>query len=148
MNAGTFQSAPRTAPTRRAGGDRTVTWLAAGVGLSLLVMSVLHLTHVITGGSPPYDPDAAGTAEGAIALVLLVAADRLRREPDTAQGFALGALVFAVLGFVVGLTLTTTGGTTVDVAYHCVGLPLLLFALWRQARVVRTARRAAEADRP
>jgi peptidoglycan/LPS O-acetylase OafA/YrhL len=150
MNAGTFQSAPRAAPARRAGGDPTVTWLAAGVGVSLLVMSVLHLTHVIAGGSPPYDPDAAGTAEGVIALVLLVAADRLRREPETAQGFALGALVFAVAGFVIGLVLTTTGGTTLDVAYHCVGLPLLLFALWRQARVVRTVRRTAtaKADRP
>jgi hypothetical protein len=136
MNAGTFQSTARTAPARRAEGDRVVFWVAVGVGVSLLVMSVLHLTHVISGGSAPYDPDAAGTAEGVIALVLLIAADRLRREPDTARGFVLGALVFAVAGFVLGLVFTTTGGTAVDVAYHSVGLPLLLLALWRQARVV------------
>ncbi|WP_042415798.1 hypothetical protein [Streptacidiphilus anmyonensis] len=125
-----------------------VTRVAAGVGLSLLVMSVLHLTHVISGGSPPYDPDAAGTAEGVIALVLLIAADRLRREPDGARGFALGALVFAVAGFVLGLSLTVTGGTAVDVAYHCVGLPLLLLALWRQTRVVRAARTASGGQDP
>lgn len=135
MNAGILQD---TAP--RAEADRVVARVAGGVGLSLLVMSVLHLTHVIAGGSAPYDPDSAGTAEGVIALVLLVAADRLRREPATAQGFALGALVFAVAGFGLGLAFTTTGGAAVDVAYHAVGLPLLLFALWRQRRVVRARR--------
>ncbi|WP_042384713.1 hypothetical protein [Streptacidiphilus melanogenes] len=140
MNAGSSQKAVRTEAARRAESDPVVALVAAGVGVSLLVMSVLHLTHVISGGSPPYDPDAAGTAEGVIALVLLVAVDRLRREPDGARGFALGALVFAVAGSVLGLSLTVTGGTAVDVAYHCVGLPLLLFALWRQARVLRAAR--------
>ncbi|SEK70542.1 hypothetical protein [Streptacidiphilus jiangxiensis] len=140
-NSGTFRSTARTAPARRGEGDPLVAPLATGVGASLLVMSVLHLTHVIAGGSPPYDPDAAGTAEGVIALVLLIAADRLRRERAAARGFALGALVFAVVGFVVGLTFTTTGGTAVDVAYHAVGLPLLLFALVRQARVARSTDR-------
>ncbi|MEY9870783.1 hypothetical protein ABH931_000237 [Streptacidiphilus sp. MAP12-33] len=130
----------RTAPARWDGGDRLVGRITAGVGASLLVMSVLHLTHVIAGGSPPYDPDSAGTAEGVIGLVLLVAADRLRREPAQSRGFALGALVFAVVGFLVGLAFTTTSGTAVDVAYHLLGLPLLLLALWRQARVVRAAR--------
>lgn len=145
-NSGTFRSTARTAPSRRGEeGDPLVALLAAGVGASLLVMSVLHLTHVIAGGSPPYDPDAAGTAEGVIALVLLVAADRLRRESTAARGFALGALVFAVVGFGVGLTFTASSGTAVDVAYHLVGLPLLLFALWRQARVVRAARGSSSA---
>lgn len=139
MNPGTYPRTARTDPARRAAGDPMVVRVAAVVGASLLVMSVLHLTHVITGGSPPYDPDAAGTAEGAIALVLLIAADRLRREPVAARGFALGALSFAVAGFVLGLVFTTTGGTAVDVAYHCVGLPLLLFALWRQVLVLRAA---------
>jgi hypothetical protein len=140
MDTGTFRGVARTAPARPGAGDRVVARLAAGVGASLLVMAVLHLTHVIAGGSPPYDPDAAGTAEGVIALVLLTAADRLRREPDDSRGFALGALVFAVAGFVLGLVLTTTGGTAVDVAYHLVGLPVLLVALWIQARLIRAAR--------
>ncbi|RAG80925.1 hypothetical protein DN069_35450 [Streptacidiphilus pinicola] len=134
--------------TSEAVGDRVVARVAGGVGLSLVVMAVLHLTHVIAGGSPPYDPDSAGTAEGVIGLVLLIAADRLRREPRTAQGFALGAVGFAVAGFGLGLVFTTTGGTAVDVAYHCVGLPLLLFALWRQWRVVRAARGSSSGTGP
>lgn len=101
----------------------------AGVGVSLLVMAALHLTHVISGGGPPYDPDSAGVAEAVIGVVLLAAGYRMWRSPERSWGLMLGALAFAVAGFVVGMTFTVRSGTAVDVAYHAVGLPLLLFTL-------------------
>lgn len=117
--------------TNRTEGARSarVVALAGGVGVSLLVMAALHLTHVISGGGPPYDPDSAGVAEAVIGVVLLAAVYRMRRSPERSWGLMLGSLAFAVAGFVVGMTFTVRSGTAVDVAYHAIGLPLLLLTL-------------------
>ena len=39
---------------------------------------------------------------------------------------ALGAVGFAIFGFIVGLTFTISGGSAVDLAYHAVMLPILV----------------------
>ncbi|MEY9843187.1 hypothetical protein [Streptacidiphilus sp. MAP5-3] len=103
--------------------------LAGGAGVSLLVMAALHLTHVISGGGPPYDPESAGVAEAVIGVVLLAAGYRMWRSPERSWGLMLGALAFAVAGFVVGMAFTVRSGTAVDVTFHAVGLPVLLLTL-------------------
>jgi hypothetical protein len=93
---------------------------------SLAVMSSLHLTSALAGGSKPYDPTDAGIAEAIICLVLVAGATALIRGVPEARAIALGSVMFAILGFVVGLTLTVRGGSAVDIAYHATVLPLLL----------------------
>ena len=43
-----------------------------------------------------------------------------------ARTAALGAVGFAIFGFVVGLTFTISGGAAIDLAYHAVMLPILV----------------------
>jgi hypothetical protein len=124
---------------RRGRGRPLVPALMGAVGGSLVVMSALHLGHVIQGGSKPYDPTSAGIAEAVIALVLLAAAVAVRNALGGARPLALGALGFAVAGFVLGLMFTATGGTVVDVAYHVVGLPVVLLTLLLEYRSGRAA---------
>jgi hypothetical protein len=45
------------------------------------------------------------------------------------RGIAIATAVFALVGFVVGLTFTLRGGGPVDVTYHIVMLPLLVVTL-------------------
>lgn len=99
------------------------------VAASLVVMSVLHLSGVIQGGSKPYRPGGAGIAEAVIAVVLATGAFALRRAPGRARRLALGATGFAIAGFLVGLSFTLRGGSPVDIAYHLTGLPVLLITL-------------------
>jgi len=96
------------------------------VAATLAVMSVLHLTGVVDDGSPPFDSDRAGIAEGVIAVVLAAGAVALTRG---ARRAALAAVVFAIAGFGVGLAMTIRGHATGDIAYHAAVLPLLLLAL-------------------
>ena len=101
------------------------------VAATLVVMSVLHLTGAVAERSPPYRPDAAGVAEAVIAVVLAAGAVALLRG---ARSVALGAVVFAVAGFGLGLSITARGGAAADIAYHAATLPLLLLALALLAR--------------
>ena len=103
-----------------------VAGLMGFVAATLAVMSLLHLTGVIGDGRTPFDPDRAGIAEAVIAVVLIAGALALLRGVRWA---ALGALVFAVAGFGVGLSMTIRGHATADIVYHVATLPLLLLAL-------------------
>ena len=105
---------------------KPVAALMALEAASLAVMSSLHLTSALAGGSKPYDPTDAGIAEAIICLVLVTGATALIRGVPEARAIALGSVMFAILGFVVGLTLTVRGGSAVDIAYHATVLPLLL----------------------
>ena len=96
------------------------------VAATLAVMSALHLTGVVDDGSPPFDADRAGIAEAVIAVVLVVGAIGLVRG---VRWVGLAAVVFAIAGFGVGLSMTIRGHATGDIAYHAVTLPLLLLAL-------------------
>ena len=91
-------------------------------------MSSLHLSGVL-GESKPFDPSAAGIAEALICVALASAALVICRAPDRARPYALGAVGFAIAGFVVGLNFTVRGGSRADLAYHATMLPILLFTM-------------------
>lgn len=96
---------------------------------TLAVVSPLHLTGVIGGGSGPFDPSAAGIAEAVICAVLAAAAVAAFRNPGRARPVAVGAVTFAIIGFLVGLSITARGGDAFDVAYHSAILPVLIVTL-------------------
>jgi deazaflavin-dependent oxidoreductase (nitroreductase family) len=106
--------------------------------LTLAIVSALHLSHRLGGGSKPFNPTAAGIAEAAIATALASGAVALSRDSGGGRGIALAATGFAIAGFLVGLTFTIKGGDAIGVAYHTVMLPLLLLTL---LAIVRTRRR-------
>jgi hypothetical protein len=96
---------------------------------SLAVMSCLHLSGILAGGSRPFDRADAGIAEALICLALTAGALSLTRALPRARGVALATIGFAILGFLVGLSLTVQGGDAIDVAYHATVLPLLCLTL-------------------
>jgi hypothetical protein len=106
--------------------------LATLIGLqaaTLAIMSILHLTGIVAGGTRPFRPTDAGIAEAVICLVLFGGAAALVRHPPGGRVVALAALGFAILGVIAGLGFTVGGGDAVDVAYHATLLPLLLITL-------------------
>ena len=111
--------------------------IATLIGLeatTLAIMSVLHLTGVLAGGTSPFNPTHAGIAEAAICVVLIGGAAALAGGPAHGRAVALGTLGFAILGVIVGLNFTIQGGDAIDIAYHATLLPLLLATLallWR-----------------
>ena len=113
------------------------------VAATLVVASALHLAGIVDDGSPPFDPNRAGIAEAVIAVVLAAGAVALVRG---ARRAALGAVVFALAGFGVGLSMTIRGHATGDIAYHATMLPLLLLALALLSRDV-VSRRGRAAPR-
>jgi Mn2+/Fe2+ NRAMP family transporter len=106
--------------------DRRIAALMAFVAATLVVMSVLHLSGAVGEESPPFHPDRAGIAEAVIAVVLAAGAFALVRGRRLA---ALAAVVFAIAGFGVGLSMTVRDGGAADIAYHAAVLPLLVLAL-------------------
>jgi O-antigen/teichoic acid export membrane protein len=106
---------------------------------SLAVISPLHLTGTLAGGAKPFEPTDAGIAEAVICLVLITGAVALARDRERGRGIALSTVVFAIAGFIVGLTFTIQGGDAIDIAYHATMLPLLLVTL-----IALTGRRARD----
>jgi hypothetical protein len=106
--------------------QRRIAALMGFVAGTLIVASTLHLAGIVADGSPPFDPDRAGIAEAVIAVVLVSGAIALVRG---VRRVALGATVFAIAGFGVGLSMTVRGGATGDIAYHVTMLPVLLATL-------------------
>jgi hypothetical protein len=96
---------------------------------SLAVMSALHLSGTLGGGSKSFEPNNAGIAEALICLALLYGATALWRCFPNARTTTLGAVAFAIVGFVIGLSFTIRGGNAIDLAYHATMLPLLLLTL-------------------
>ena len=113
--------------------------IAVLIGLeasTLAIMSVLHLTRILAGGTRPFNRDHAGIAEAAICAVLIGGAAALSRDPLRGRAIARGTVGFAILGVIAGLNFTIQGGDAIDVTYHATLLPLLLVtlaALWRGA---------------
>jgi O-antigen/teichoic acid export membrane protein len=95
---------------------------------SLAVVSVLHLTHLINGGGRN-GPSAAGAAEAVICLVMLAGARALARGRRNGRAVARATVIFAIAGFVVGLTFTLGSGDGFDIAYHLAGLTALFGTL-------------------
>jgi peptidoglycan/LPS O-acetylase OafA/YrhL len=95
---------------------------------TLAIVAALHLGGVL-GGSEPFDPTAAGIAEALIGVALAGGAAALLRRSAHAWEIAIATTLFAIAGFVLGLTFTVRGGGAFDVAYHVVLLPVLVLIL-------------------
>lgn len=113
--------------------------------LSLAVISGLHLSGVMGGGAKPYNPGAAGIAEAVIGVILFAGAMLVRRSPARGRAAAAGATGFAIVGFLVGLGFTLSGGQSADVAYHATVLPLLVITLALSRPKTRGRRRSGHA---
>jgi len=114
--------------------DAAIVGLIGVEASTLAIMSVLHLTGIVAGGTRPYRPTAAGIAEAVIGAVLTVGAAALTRSSRHGRDTAVAALGFAILGVIAGLSFTIRGGGAIDIAYHATLLPLLLITLAAMSR--------------
>jgi len=121
--------APESGPSHDRSVERRVAGLLAFVAITLAVASVLHLSGQVHGRSEPFDPTDAGIAEAIIGVVLGAGAVVMLRSPARGRAVGLATIVFAIVGFLVGLTITIEGGAAPDIAYHCTILPLLILSL-------------------
>jgi hypothetical protein len=97
--------------TQPATNMRVAATLMGFTALTLAVVSSLHLGGILGRHTkPPFRADDAGIAEAIIGIVLLVGTLAIVRRITQARRFALGATLFAIAGFVVGLTFTLQGG--------------------------------------
>jgi hypothetical protein len=115
---------------------RTIAIAMGAEAATLVVASSLHFADA-TGGSKPFRPDRAAIAEAVIAAVLLAGALALARG---SRGAGVGAVAFAIVGFLVGLNFTIRDGSAADVAYHAAMLPLLVLTLLALVRRVPRGR--------
>jgi hypothetical protein len=123
---------PATDHEREASGrhvQRAVAAVLALVAVSLVVAAVLHLTGQVRGRAKPFDSGDAGLAEAIIGAVLAIGSIAMFRDVRRARTIGLAATVFAIVGFIIGLTITINGGHWPDIAYHLAILPLLLGSL-------------------
>jgi hypothetical protein len=111
---------------------------------TLAVMSFLHLSGILAGGSKPFDRTDAGVAEALICLALTCGAVALLRKTPRARGVAVATIGFAILGFLAGLNFTIQGGDRIGIAYHATLLPLLIFSLVLPLRTSTWASAAAQ----
>ena len=113
--------------------------LMAFEAATLAVAATVHLAGYTPAGSkPPFDASHAGVAEAIIGVALAYGAIEVLRSSSRAWAAAVATTSFAILGFVVGLTITAQGGDVPDVAYHLIMLPLLIASLVILARSGRT----------
>lgn len=133
----------RAADGRRTPSERSIAAVMGAVATSLAVMSGLHLSGALGGGTKPFNRSGAGIAEAVIFLVLGYGAIRILRQRPGAHAIALATTCFAIVGFLIGLGFTLGGGGAIDIAYHLSALPILLIAL---IALVRT--RARNTPRP
>jgi hypothetical protein len=122
--------AGRLAPTLRP--VTTPPWIAglmSFVAATFAVMSALHLSGALVGGSEPYDPTDAGIAEALICLALASGAVALVRKSRNANSVATGATGLAIVGVLIGLIFTIQGAGPIDIAYHAAVLPVLVLTL-------------------
>ena len=106
--------------------------IAFGMGLeaaTLAVMALLHLAGSLGGSLSSFSAPDAGVAEAVIFIVLAYGATGLMKGKPRARAVAIAATVFAIAGFVVGLSETVRGGQALDIAYHVTMLPLLALTL-------------------
>jgi peptidoglycan/LPS O-acetylase OafA/YrhL len=95
------------------------------VAASLAIVSSLHLSGVLSAHSSSYNGTAAGIAEAIIGVALVVGAVELWRDPSTGRRAAIASTVFAIAGFVLGISITARSGYIPDIAYHASVLPII-----------------------
>jgi hypothetical protein len=117
--------------TRRAilSGHRGIAALMGLEAASLAVASALHLSGLVHGHGHGFSSTGAGVAEAVIGVVLLWGAVSLGRRGTAGRPAALGATLFAIAGFIYGLTVTTRGGDLPDITYHATVLLMLIVTL-------------------
>jgi len=119
--------------------DRRVGMLMVFEAATLAVAAIVHLAGYTPAGSkPPFDASHAGVAEAIIGVALAYGAIEVLRSSSRAWAAAVATTGFAILGFIVGLTITTQGGDVPDVVYHLIMLPILVASLVILARTGRT----------
>jgi hypothetical protein len=106
--------------------EQTIIRLMAFQALTLAIASTLHLSSADVG---------AGLAEALICVALVFGATALASGRRWGQTAALTATGFAILGFLLGLTLTLRGGDAADVAYHASMLPLFVITAIQLSRL-------------
>jgi hypothetical protein len=91
---------------------------------SLAAASALHLSGLVQRRET-----GAGIAEAVIGLALATGAVAVVRRGSRGRATALAATVFAIAGFIYGLSLTVRAGDLADITYHATVLPLLILTL-------------------
>ena len=111
------------------------TLMAVGAG-TLFVASAIHFgIRVPLLVETVYDPfPGAAIPEAVISAVLSVGAVAVAGWWPSTRGLAWGALAFALLGVVFGLSVTVPRGGGGDIGYHVLLLALLLFTAVRLSR--------------
>lgn len=124
--------------------DRRVATLMIVIAASLAVASTVHLAGHVQGRSDLFDARDAGIAEAVIGAVLLAGAVSMFSVPARARAVGLATTGFAIVGFVVGLSITARAGHLPDIAYHLTVLPFLIGVF---VALYRSPRRSPAADR-
>lgn len=119
----------RTSTRRTRGPSRALSRVLGAEALALAVMAVLHLSGALTGGHKPFAPGDAGVAEAIICVLLAAGARTLARGRPRSALIASATVVWAILGFCIGLYFTVQAGDAVDLAFHATMLPLLVITL-------------------
>jgi hypothetical protein len=122
---------------------------------SMVVTAVLHLSGVVQGRSNTFNATAAGIAEAVICAVLLWGAIALGRRGAAARGggggaprpLAIGTTLFAIIGFIFGLSISASYGALPDIVYHSTVLCLLIVTLVLIVRIRDPKARAGQAPR-
>jgi hypothetical protein len=119
--------------------DRRIGILMAFEAATLAVFAVLHVSGVLRPGSGASNGYGAGFAEAIICLVLVLGLRAFVRSPARGRPAALAATVFAILGFIVGLSFTVSGGAAIDLIYHATMFPILIVTALMLGRGVGSA---------
>lgn len=93
---------------------------------TLAITAALHLAGGMPDEPKRFSGTSAGIAETIIGLVMAFAAGELFRRSEGARSLALGATIFAIVGFLIGLSFTIRSGAPIDLAYHATMLPILV----------------------
>jgi peptidoglycan/LPS O-acetylase OafA/YrhL len=106
--------------------DPRIGMLMGFVAATLAAGAFVHLAgYTPAGTKPPFDASHAGIAEAIIGVVLAFGAVAVLRAAAQARTTAIVTTGFAIVGFLVGLSMTAQGGDLPDVLYHVITLPVL-----------------------
>lgn len=114
---------------------RFIAGLMVAQAVSLAVMGALHISGTVHPASGV--EFRAGVSEVVISVVMLWGASSMARRGAAGYKVALGTTLFAIAGFIFGLTITIRSGYIPDITYHVIVLPTLFVSLvliWRAGR--------------
>lgn len=115
---------------------------------TLAVASILHLGGWVHGHAKSFSSGGAGTAEAVLCVVLAWGAFAVLRSTKRWRSVALATTGFTIVGFLYGLSITTSGGDAPDIAYHVTLLVLLIATFVVLLRARRPGTPDGERPRP